>query len=41
LAWATNARCAVGHDTPWTVATSANERAASLFAAPIWDAAAR
>jgi len=36
LAWATNARCAVGHDTPWTVATSDTERAASPIAAPIW-----
>jgi hypothetical protein len=36
LAWATNARCAVGHDTPWTVASSATERAASPIAAPIW-----
>ena len=35
-AWATNARCAVGHDTPWLVATSVTERAASPIAAPIW-----
>ena len=26
-AWATNARCAVGHDTAWVSATSATERA--------------
>ncbi len=30
-----NARCAVGHDTPWESATSATERAASPIAAPI------
>ena len=35
-AWATNARCAVGHDTPWLAATSVTERAASPIAAPIW-----
>src|ERR1700694_3540634 len=35
-AWATKARCAVGHDTPWAWATSATERAASPIAAPIW-----
>jgi hypothetical protein len=34
-AWATNARCAVGHDTPWACATSATERAPSPTAAPI------
>jgi hypothetical protein len=35
-AWVMNARCAVGHDTPWAAATSATERAASPIAAPIW-----
>jgi hypothetical protein len=34
-AWATKARCAVGHDTPWLAATSATERAASPIALPI------
>jgi hypothetical protein len=34
-AWATKARCAVGHDTPWLSATSLTERAASPIAAPI------
>jgi hypothetical protein len=33
---ATKARCAVGHDTPWAIATSVTERAASPIAAPIW-----
>ena len=36
MAWATNARCAVGHDTEWAAATSATERAASSIAVPIW-----
>jgi hypothetical protein len=35
-AWATKARCAVGHDTPCAIATSVTERAASPIAAPIW-----
>ena len=35
-AWATKARCAVGHDTEWAAATSATERAASPTAALIW-----
>ena len=35
-ACATKARCAVGQDTPWAVATSVTERAASPIAAPIW-----
>ena len=35
-AWATKARCAVGHDTLWASATSATERAAAPIAAPTW-----
>jgi hypothetical protein len=35
-ACATNARCAVGHDTAWLAATSLTDRAASPMAAPIW-----
>jgi hypothetical protein len=34
-AWATKARCVVGHDTPCAIATSVTERAASPIAAPI------
>jgi|GEM_PF-4330867 len=35
-AWATNARCAVGHDTLCASATSDTARAASPITAPIW-----
>lgn len=34
-AWATNARCAVGHDTSWASATSDTARPASPIACPI------